>query len=158
MTVSSWQSTEAGETHCDGIPSMLSFRPLWNNSCRSLISVGLIIWEKWTRNQSRGVPNYPAGACLSSVQWGTGRRKQPEATSHWELQNAERTPWHQGWIWWLCVTELEDSYRLLPGLPSSLYTVEINLFTIFFLSLRGEKGILMLSIQQSSTKYEWNDS
>lgn len=87
MTVSSWQSTEAAETHRDGIPSMLSFGPLWNNSCRSLISVGLIIWEKWTRNQSRGVPNYPAGACKFCPM---GNRKKEAARSNIPLGITER--------------------------------------------------------------------
>lgn len=135
MTVSSWKSTEAAETRWDGIPSVLSFGPLWNNSCRSLRSVGLIISGKCTRNQSVGVPNYPAGACLSSVKWGTGRRKQPEATSHWESQNSLTSALDL----WLCVTELEVSYQLLPGLPSSHYTVEINLFMIFFLAFGGRR-------------------
>lgn len=42
------------------------------------------------------------------------------------------------WIGWLWVIASEDSYQLLTGLPSPPSIVEINLFMIFSLSLRGQ--------------------
>lgn len=124
---------------------------LWRHSIHAFIWTTLkqflSISDKRRFNNLRKVNTKPKHRCAQLscrglpkfCQMGNRRRKQPEATAHGELQNAERTPGHQSWIWWLCVTELEASYRLLPGLPSSHYTLEINLFTIFSLVFGGRR-------------------